>query len=118
MIPGDDFVYFLPGRLVQRARSRLIVDERDDIGCDASVEWPEVVLHGMEGNETPQVEIHVVAVANLLQRPNHGKSNTVEQNRCADGRAAGEECATHFVANDDDGSLLGVIHVVDPATLV
>src|SRR6202158_2186933 len=72
----------------------------------------------MERDEAAQVQIHVVAVADLLQGANHGEANPIEQNRGADGRAPRKEGAPDLVAYDDHGALLRVVHGIDPAALV
>src|ERR1700686_384333 len=72
----------------------------------------------MERDEAAQVQIHVVAVADLLQGANHGEANPIEQNRGADGRTSWKEGAPDLVAYDDHGALLRVVHGIDPAALV
>src|SRR5580704_7208654 len=118
MVARDDLVDFLLGLRVHRPRFRLIVDVRDHIGFDSGVQGTEVILHGMKRNEAAQVQIHVVAVADFLHGADHGEADTIEQDRSAHGRAAGKQRAAYFVADDDDFSLLRIVHRIDPAALV
>src|ERR1700687_3577142 len=72
----------------------------------------------MERDEAAQVQIHVVAVADLLQGANHGEANPIEQNGGADGRAPRKQGAPDLVPDDDHSALLRVVHGIDPAALV
>src|ERR1700680_2821158 len=72
----------------------------------------------MERDEPAKVQVHVAAVAALLQRANHGEANPSEQNRVADGRASWKQGAPDLIADDDHGALLRVVHGIDPAALV
>ena len=69
----------------------------------------------MEGNKAAQVQIHVVAVANLLQGPNHGEANAIQQDSCPDGWTSGKQRSADLIANDDDRPLLHIIQVIDPS---
>ena len=72
----------------------------------------------MKRDEAAQVQIHVVAVADFLQGANHGEADAVEQNGGADGWTPWKQRAPNFVADDDYGALLRIVHGIDPAAFV
>src|ERR1700739_1299593 len=72
----------------------------------------------MEGDKAAQVDVHVIAVANLLEGPDHGKADTIQKNRRAHGGASGKQCAPDFIAQHDHGSALRVIQVVEQAAFI
>ena len=118
MIAGDDSMDFLSGRLVQGAGLRLVVNEGDHVGIIAHVGKAKIFAHGIEGDEAPEVQVHVVAVTDGLDGADDLEADSVEQDGCSYGRAAAKESAPDFVANYDDRTFLCVIHIVDPATFV
>src|ERR1700730_7052392 len=118
MIAGDDSMDFLSGRLVQSAGLRLVVKEGGRVGIIAHDGKSKIFAHGIEGDEAPEVQVHVVAVADGLHGADDLEADSVEKDGCSYGRAATKESAADFVANHDDRTFLRVIHIVDPATFV
>src|ERR1700680_993450 len=118
MIAGDDSMDFRSGRLVQGAGLRLIVNEGDHVGIITHVAKAKIFAHGIEGDEAPEVQVHVVAVTDGLDGADDLEADSVEKDGCSYGRAATKESAADFVANHDARTFLRVIHIVDPATFV
>src|ERR1700738_2982061 len=118
MIAGDDSMDFLSGRLVQSAGLRLVVNEGDHVGNIAHVGKAKIFAHGIEGDEAPEVQVHVVAVADGLHGADDLEADSVEKDGCAYGRSTTKASGTDFVANHDDRAFLRVLPIVDPATFV
>src|ERR1700756_3254830 len=72
----------------------------------------------MEGNKAAQVDVHVIAVADFLEGPDHRKANAIQKNRRAYSGASGKQGAPNFIAQHDHGSALRVIQFVEPAAFI
>src|SRR5438874_12573647 len=98
MIPGDDFVDFLLGYLMKFPGLRLIVQRRNPvINLPSILEW-KVFAHDGKRNKDLQIPGIVLSVADALERPNHLKTNAVQQDRGTHGRPAWEKHAAGFVS--------------------
>src|SRR3979490_3107398 len=100
---------------MEGARLRLIVYERDDVGGLPGLLGWEKLVHGIKRDEAAKVQVHIVAVPNLLQSAHDLEADSVKQNSAANGGTPVEKCAADLVSDDHDRALLGVVHVIDPA---
>src|ERR1035441_7777441 len=72
----------------------------------------------MKRDEALQILVHVVAVADLLQRSDHFKPDSVEKYGGAHRRAAHKQGSASFIAQDDHWTFLEIVHLVQPAALI
>src|SRR5450432_1262436 len=100
------------------ARLRLIIQKRNGIGNFADVELGEILLHGWKRYEALQILIAVIAMPDALQRANHLKTNSIEQNKTTHKRTPRKQNTTGFVTKHDHGPSLSNVELVEPASVL
>src|ERR1700756_246507 len=118
MVTGDDLVYFLSRRFVQSPRSGLVVNLRDDIRIDPSIQGREIFVHRTERDVVLEILRIVVAMPDALQGADHFKPHAIQENGASNRGPTREQRSTHFVSQDDDTSGLYFIHLVEPTPVV
>src|SRR5438132_11632658 len=98
MIAADDLVHFNLGSLVHVARLRLVVNEADGIDGLPHILGREILPHGGERNEYPQVHCVVIAVSNALERANHLEANPIRQKSAATRGSAAKSQPSSLIA--------------------
>ena len=77
----------------------------------------EIGGHGAEGHDQPHIQVGVVAMADLLDCPNHLEGHAIDQEPAADDGPAGKKYANEFAADDADVVALLFVAPIQPASL-
>src|SRR5580704_1467063 len=118
MISRYDSMHFQLCQLVNGPRFRLIIDKRDDVRRFPNIDWTKIFSHRTEGHKASQVEGVIVAMPDALQRPNHLKLNSVEQDGAPYRRTPRKQRSLYFISQHDYGPLLHHIHRIQPASFL
>src|ERR1700727_1252808 len=118
MISRYDSMHLQLCQLVIGPRFRLIIDKRDDVRRFPDIDWTKIFPRRAERHKASQVEGVIVAMPDALQRPNHLKLNSVEQDGAPYRRTPRKQRSLYFISQNDYGSLLNHIHRVQPASFL